>query len=125
MLVDPEYSRALVGFVYANPLENRTAIADHMRKDMDRSFIPRDQSAVVPNCLSGLQHAANYSGGKTFTSPHSRVDLESRLLKFVLAERFVPVHAVFRAAVFDLCVDRRKSADCNHDSDTESFLPTS
>ena len=54
VLADAEDGRALLGFVAANALENGGAVADDVRKNVQRGVVPVDPFSVVPDFLRRL-----------------------------------------------------------------------
>src|SRR5688572_26905156 len=69
MFAEAENGRSSAGFIAANPLEYRAAVADDMRKYMDLRLVPRDESSVVPNLLGGL-HFDIITGKGEFSEEH-------------------------------------------------------
>ena len=49
VLAKAENGRPLLGFVAANAFENRGAVADDVRKDVQRGVVPVDPLSVVPD----------------------------------------------------------------------------
>ena len=63
VLAKPENSRPVGRGVAADAFEYRTAIAHHVRENMDGGLFPFDEATVVPDFFCGRQHAYDYNLG--------------------------------------------------------------
>ena len=54
MFGKPEDGWTAGGFVATDAFENRAAITDDVRKDVNFSVVPRDKLPITPDLLGGL-----------------------------------------------------------------------